>query len=217
MTMIDARVPLWFYEVTSVIYLVSAIICFVVSFFSYKTYKMDKKKKILLLLFGFLLLGIGFIVLAVPSLYIYFGLTYYQQTSLSINYVNYLGFSIYYVVSSVAYLLFLGMYIPKKFSKKNFIIFVPLWYANSVRFNLFSIFVLLIIFLKTLINSIRKRNLNSFLVMFSFLSLALFHLLTYLTSFSVTSFVLAHSILILGFISLLSMLIRVNYIGKKKV
>jgi len=215
--MIDARIPLWFYGTTSVIYLLSSLICFLVAFFSYKTYKMDKKKKILFLLFGFLLLGFGFIMLASPSLYIYFGLKNYQQTTLSINYVNYIGFSAYYVLSTIAYFLFLIMYFPKNFKTKNFIIFVPLWYTDSVNFHILSIVLILTVLIQTIINSIKKRNLNSYLVMFAFLSLTLFHLLLLLTSFSVTNFILANSILILGFLSLLFMLIRVNYGGKEKV
>jgi len=215
MQMIDARIPLWFYGITSVIYLLSSVICFLAVLYSYKAYKIDPKKKVIFLMFGFLLLGLGFVMLALPSLYIYFGFNY--QGGLSINYVNYIGFSAYYFLSTAAYFLFLLMYIPKGFKSKNFVIFVPLWYASSVKFHSVSVGIISLVLIQTIINSLKKKNLDSYLVMFAFLSLAMFHLLLLLASFSVINFVLANSILILGFLSLLLMLIRVNYGGKEKV
>ncbi len=212
-----ARIPLWFYGITSIIYLLSSVVCFLVAYFSYRVYKMDRKRKILFLLMGFLLLGLGFLVLAAPSAYIYIGLKNYKQTALSINRINYIGFLVYYVLSTLAYLAFFLMYSPLKLKGKTFIIFVPLWYADSNRFHIYSIVLLLAVFVQTVIKAIRRKKLNNWLVMFSFLCLLLFHFLLLLTSFSVTNFILANGILILGFVSLLYMLIRVNYIGKEKV
>ena len=203
-------IPLWFYFITSVIYSSSAVIGLLVSYFAYRAFRMTKNKIHLFLFLGFLILSLGFVTLSATSIYIYTTLEIYRGTSVSFNLLNYQGFRTYYILSSVGYVLLTLMYLPKKIMKKLFIIYVPIWYASSVDFHLLSIVLLLYVMIRSVINSVKKRNLNSCLVTFAFVCLLVFHSLLLLTPFSQSMYITANIFLIIGFLSLLSMLIRVN-------
>ena len=211
--MVISEIPLWFYGLASIGYGSTAIICFLVGFFAFRGYRKTSMQPLLLLAFGFLALGLGFVALTIPSAYAYLVLELYRQTFISINEVNYQGFSWYYVLSLFAYVLFALMYLPNLPKSRFWVIFVPLWYANASWFHIISLILLLFILIQTVINSFRRRSLNSYLVTFAFFSLSIFHLLLFLTTFSVTIFFIGYVFLIVGALSLLLMLIRVNYRG----
>jgi hypothetical protein len=204
-------IPLWFYFITSVIYSSSAIAGFLVSYFAFRAYKMTKNKPLMFLFLSFLILGIGFVILAVTNIYIYTTLEFYRSSSVSLNLLNYQGFRTYYIFSSIGYILLTLMYLPKKVMNKLFIIYVPIWYASSFNFHLLSIVLLLYIIIQSIINSIRRKNFDAYLVTFAFICLLVFHSLLILTSFSQTMYIGANIFLIIGFLSLLLMLIRVNF------
>jgi hypothetical protein len=203
-------IPIWFYLITSVIYSSSAIIGFLVSYFAFRAYRMTKNKVHLFLFLGFLILSLGFAILSATSIYIYTTLEIYKSSSVSLNLLNYQGFRSYYILSSIGYVLLTLMYLPKKVMNKLFILYVPIWYASSFNFHLLSIILLLYVMIQSIINSIKKKNLNSYLVTFAFICLLVFHSLLLLTPFSQSMYVNANIFLIIGFLSLLIMLIRVN-------
>jgi len=204
-------IPVWFYLITSVIYTSSAIIGFLVSYFAFKAYKVTKNKTHLFLSLSFLLIGLGFVALSSTSIYIYTTLQLYKGSSISLNLLNYQGFRTYYILSAIGYVLLILMYLPKKITNKLFILYVPIWYASSFNFHLFSIVLVLIVMIQSIINSIKRKNLNSYLVTLAFVCLLVFHSLLLLTSFSQSMYITANVFLIIGFLSLLTMLIRVNF------
>jgi hypothetical protein len=204
------QIPLWFYLITSTVYTSSAIIGFLVSYFAFRSYRMTKNKSHLFLFLSFLLIGLGFVALSSTSIYIYTTLQLYRGSSISLNLVNYLGFRTYYILSAIGYVLLTLIYLPKKIMDKLFILYVPIWYASSFNFHVFSIVLVLFVMIQSIINSIRKKNLNSYLVTIAFVCLLIFHLLLLLTSFSQSMYLTANIFLILGFLSLLTMLIRVS-------
>ncbi len=203
-------IPVWFYLITSVIYSSSAIIGFLVSYFAFKAYRITKNKSHLFLSLSFLIIGLGFAALSSTSIYIYTTLELYKGSSVSLNLLNYLGFRTYYILSSIGYILLTLIYLPKKIMNKLFILYVPIWYANSFNFHLFSIILVLLVLIRSIINSFKRRNMNSYLVTVTFACLLVFHMLLLLTAFSQTIYITANVFLIVGFLSLLSMLIRVN-------
>lgn len=203
-------IPVWFYLITSVIYSSSAIIGFLVSYFAYRAYRMTKNKVHLILFLSFLILSSGLVVLFGTSAYIYTTLELYRGSSISLNLLNYQGFRTYYILSAIGYLLLILMYLPKKIMNKLFILYVPIWYASSFNFHLISIVLLLYVMIQSIINSVKKKNLDSYLVTLAFTCLLIFHLLLLLTTFSQSMYVTANVFLIIGFLSLLIMLIRVN-------
>ncbi|MDI6826209.1 MAG: hypothetical protein QMD36_03385 [Candidatus Aenigmarchaeota archaeon] len=202
-------IPLWFYAVTSIFYTCSAIICFLVSYFGFKAHRITSEKSHLFLFLGFLTLGLGFLVLSVPSLFTYATLELYHGSSISINLINYYGFRLYYIVSLFAYFMLFLSYLPKKLRSKFFILFVPIWYASSFEFHVLSVALISFIVFRCAANLKEKKNLNSGLVTYAFTSILVFHLLLLLTPFSGSVYFVANIFLITGFVSLLYMLIRV--------
>lgn len=203
-------IPLWFYLITSVIYSSSAIIGFLVSYFAFRAYRMTKNKVHLFLFLGFLIISLGFVTLSATSIYIYTTLEIYKKSSVSLNLLNYQGFRTYYILSAIGYILLTLMYLPKKVMNKLFIIHAPIWYASSFNFHLLSIVLLLFVIVQSIINSVKRKSLNAYLVTFAFICLLIFHSLLILTSFSQSMYITANIFLIIGFLSLLIMLIRVN-------
>ena len=203
-------IPVWFYLITSVIFS-AAIIGFLVSYFAFRTYRMTKNKSHLFLSLSFLIIGLGFVALSSTSIYIYTTLELYKGSSVSLNLLNYLGFRIYYILSSIGYILLTLIYLPKKFMNKLFIFYVPIWYASSFNFHVFSIVLVLLVMIRSIVNSIKRKNFDSYLVTVAFVCLLIFHSLLLLTAFSQSMYITANVFLITGFLSLLLMLIRVNF------
>ena len=204
------QIPIWFYLITSVIYSSSALIGFLVSYFAFKSYRMTKNKSHLFLCLSFLVICLGIAVLASTSIYIYSTLQIYKGSAISLNLLNYLGFRTYYIFSAIGYVLLTLLYLPKKVMNKLFILYVPIWYASSLNFHVVSIVLVLFVILQSIFNSVKRRNLNSYLVTFAFACLLVFHLLLLLTTFTPSIYITANVFLIIGFLSLLFMLIRVN-------
>jgi hypothetical protein len=202
-------IPIWFYSYSAVVYFLAAIISFITSFFAFKLYKVSSVKLNLFLLFSFLALGLAFSALTLTSVYTYFYKPYFE-TFYSLSKMNKMGFNFYYLTSLVAYVLFLVMYLPKKFSKRFFVLYIPLYYINLTNFHIISILLLLFVVIKNIANFYKKRNLDSFLVMFAFITMISFHSLLLLTPFDVELYLLAHVIITVGFASFLTMLIRVS-------
>lgn len=204
-----ALIPVWFYSYSAIVYLISAIVGFLVSYFAFRLYRMSSVKFNLILSLAFLALGIAFTALTVTSLYTYFYLPYFKPLQ-NLGVVNQTGFNLYYISSLIGYLLFLMMYLPGKIKNKFFVLYVPLWYIDFTSFHVISILFLVYVVVRNIINFREKKNLNSFLVMFGFIVVMVFHILLLQISFTPTLYLLAHSFLITGFGALLIMLIRVS-------
>jgi len=203
-------ISLMFYLITSVTYSFSALMVFLVSYFAFRAYKMTKNKTHLFLFLSFFVLGLGLISLSAVSIYIYTTWTLYKGSSVSINLISYRGFTAYYIFSAISYILLTFIYLPKKFKMKLPILYVPLWYADSENFHIFSLILVGYVVFRSIINSVKKRNLDSYFVTFAFVSFFIFHLLLLLTPFSQNMYIIANAFLIIGSLSLLLMLIRVN-------
>lgn len=202
-------IPIWFYSYSAVVYFLSAIISFVVSLFAYKLYRKSSIKSNLFLLFSFLAIGLAFSALTFTSIYTYFYKPYFE-TFHNLTSINNNGFNFYYVASIMAYLLFLVTYLPKKLKKKFLVLYVPLWYIRFTNFHIVSIFLLAYVVIRNIANFSKKRNMNSFLVMFAFIAILAFHLLQLLIPFDVELYLFANVVLTIGFASFLTMLIRVG-------
>jgi len=216
-------IPVWFYSYSAVVYAASALISLLVTFFSYKFFKMGKDKKTVALMFSFLFLTFAFSALAFTSLYTYLYKPYFKlNLNLGdLSLVNSFGFNLYYISSIVAYVSILAMYLPKDLEKiigkKMLVLYVPLWYLNFTSFHVTSILILAYVAAKNVANFFSNRNLDNFLVMFAFVSVVSFHACLLFASFDPTIYLAANSLLAVGFASLLTMLIRVSGSDGKKV
>lgn len=203
------QVPIRFLGYDSVLYIISALIGFLVSYYAYKIWNVTSKKSHLYFYLSFVLLSMGLSVLSAVSVYTYVNYQESGQLNLfdQIVYVDDFGFWIYYGASLLGYILLILAYLPER---KMFPIMLPVWFKGFPYFHLSSFFLLSFVIFKGVTNFISKKNMDSFLVMFAFAAIGLFHILLFLSSFSKLVYVIAHISLILGFSSLLLMLVRVN-------
>jgi len=208
----EMLIPLMFYWVVSAVYLAVAAIGFLVTFFAFRVYRIISEKSVRNLSISFFILSIGFLVLTAISIFTYIQIQYNNSYSGIVVY-NYYGFSIYYWLSLAAYLLLAFTYLPKGKKKSRRLIpvlFVPLWYVDYTQFHLVSLVLIGFVIFRSLQNSLKRKNLDSYLVTFAFTCLAAFHVLILLTTFTPFMYVVANCFLIIGFISLLAMLVRVS-------
>jgi len=205
----STMVPVYFYLYSSLACAAVALISFLISYFSFKIYKKSSIKLNLILSLGFLALGIAFASLALASFYTYYYKPYSEDYA-NLTKMNYFAYNSYYILSSISYILFVVMYLPGKMKNKFFAFYLPLWYVDNLNFHVLSILLVGYVLLVNLINCLKKRSLNSFLVTLAFLTIEVFHVLFLLVPFDVSMYLAAHTLLALGFSSLLIMLIRVS-------
>jgi len=218
--MADVLIPFRFYGVDSVFYILSSLIGFFVSYYAYKLYDVTGKKSHFYFYISFILLSMALLTVGLASAYAYMNFFEHgrpggQETIIdTVAFVDDFGYWIYYIVSLAAYALLAFSYLPDKTKAKLTPIMIPLWYTGFPYFNLLSFFLLSYTAFRSMLNYASKKNLNSFLVMSAFSLIGLYHLLLFFTSFSKTVYVAAHLSLILGFLSLLAMLMRLSRKGE---
>ncbi len=202
-------IPVRFYGFDSIMYTLSALIGFLVSYYAFKLYNTTNKKSHFYLQLAFTILSIGLLTLGLTSGYTY--LNYFiLETPGPIDqivYVDDFGYWIYYLSSLVAYSVMALVYISEK---SRFLIFLPAWHKGMPYFNVLSFFILSYVIFRSIVNFVAKKKLSSFLVMSSFILIGAYHILLFLASFSKLFYVAAHLSLITGFGCLLLMLIRVK-------
>ncbi len=208
--MVGLQIPARIYGFDSAIYVAAAIIGFLVSYYAFRLYNVTNKKSHFYFYLSFTLLSMSFSVLSLVSIFNFLNFETFSPISLfdQIVYVDDFGFWIYYAASLVAYILLALAYLPEK--AKFFPIALPLWYKGFPYFQVASIFMLSYVIFRSAVNYKESRSTNSALVLLSFLSLGLYHLLSFMAFFSKFAYVAAHLFLILGFGSLLTMLLRVS-------
>lgn len=206
----NVLIPVRFYGFDSAMYILSAFIGFLVSYYAFKLYTTTNKKSHFYLQIAFTILSIGLLTLGLTSGYAY--INYFRFATPNpildqIVYVDDFGYWIYFLSSLVAYSLLALMYVSEK---SRFLIFLPPWYKGLPYFNVLSFFILSYVIFRSIVNFVVKKRLNSFLVMASFTLIGAYHILLFLASFSKLLYVAAHLSLLTGFGCLLLMLIRVN-------
>ncbi len=203
-------IPHRFYGFDSVMYTLSALIGFLVSYYAFKLYTTTNKKSHFYLQIAFTILSIGLLTLGVTSGYAYLNYIIIESPNPlldQITYVDDFGYWIYYVSSLVGYSVLALMYVSEK---SRFFILLPPWQKGLPYFNILSFFILSYVIFRSIVNFVVKKKLNSFLVMTSFILIGAYQILLFLSSFSKLLYVAAHLSLITGFGCLLLMLIRVN-------
>ncbi|MCD6477148.1 MAG: hypothetical protein J7K26_03250 [Candidatus Aenigmarchaeota archaeon] len=203
-------IPSWFFGIDSAFYLLASLIGFFVSFLAYKAYSFTKVINHFYLYLSFAILGIGFLIHGIISIYTYFGITT-GTLNIFAGYSSFrdFGWWIYSICSFIGYALLAFMYFPKNF-KKSFPLFLPMWWKGFPYFHISSFFVLSYVIFHSFVNYFMKKTINKLLVASSFLLIGLYHLLLFFSSFSMYFYVSAHLCLLTGFLLLLYMLIRIN-------
>ncbi|MBL7206427.1 MAG: hypothetical protein ISS36_02395 [Candidatus Aenigmarchaeota archaeon] len=210
-------VPFSFIGFDAVIYLLASVIGFTVAFYALKMHNFTSNRSHFFLYLGFVVLSMGFFVLSISGFYTFFALRvscihncYALLFDQSFDVIDF-GYYIYYLSSLVAYGLFVLMYLPlhrKDYKQKMFSV-APLWFVMFPFFHMFSIFLIAYVVFRSWVGFLQAKNYNSLSVFAAFLSIGAFHTILLLNIFSKEIYVLAHFILVLGFLSLLTVLIRI--------
>ncbi|MBM3304062.1 MAG: hypothetical protein FJY76_03115 [Candidatus Aenigmarchaeota archaeon] len=207
-------VPYSFLGFDTVVYLIAAVIGFMVAYNASKIYAVSSKRSHMYLCHGFTILSIGFLILAISSGYTYMNMHFSNQyTELPLFQPSFdvydFGYWIYYAASVVAYVMLIMMYLPGSAKSSNKLFFIlPYWFVAFPFFHLISILLIAYVAFKSAANYFDKRTRGAFFVMGAFSAFALFHLLMLFASFSKVIYVVAHVFLILGALSLLMVLTR---------
>lgn len=213
----DIWFPYSFLGFDSGIYLVAAIIGFILAYYAFRTHQMTSNKSHFYLYLGFAILSMGLMILSMTSFYTFINYKVlcatpeacYTAVFDSTLDIRDFGYWIYYISSVVAYCLFALMYIPK-FKEKLPAFSILFWWAAFPYFHLLSFFIISYVIFRSMINYVTRRNSSSLLVFLTFLFMGIFHVLLLLAPYGKIIYAGAHIILLIGFISLLAVLIRIN-------
>lgn len=211
-------IPYSFLGFDSLIYLIAAIIGFVVAYYAYKTHQLTSNRSHAYLYYGFAILSIGFLILSLTSFYSFVNykvLCTSPENCYSAIFdttwdMRDFGYWIYYITSLVGYSLFALMYLPELRKKAAPVFGIFAWWVVFPYFHLLSFLIICYVIFKSLINYLDSRNSNTFLVFLAFLLMGLFHVMLFLTTYGKVIYVAAHVLLFIGFISLLSVLVRIS-------
>jgi hypothetical protein len=206
----EVLIPISFYGYDTIIYLISAMIGFAISFYGYKIYKMTKEKPHFYLYSAFIVLSIGMLIVALTSAYSYS--IYFQNNEFivfdQVFGVEDLGMWIYFFTSLVGYSMLSMMYLSTK--KEKLLIALPISFNYYAYFNLILIIPLAYVALRSTMNYFLKKSKSSFCVMSGFMLILMYHAMLPFTFLHKIVYVAAHGCLILGFLSLLYMVWQVN-------
>lgn len=202
--------PSWFFGFDSVMYILSAMIGFLVSFYAFRLYNITSKKSHFYLYSSFAVLSMGLLILGITTL-LTLSISRASILADAASWADDFGFWIYYASSLFAYGLLAMMYLPEKL---KFPILLPFWNTGFPYFQVISLFLLSYVIFRSAANYALNRNSNSLLVMLAFTLMGLYHLLSLFTSLNAMVYVFAQLSLLSGFVSLLIMLTRVNKIGR---
>jgi len=206
-------IPVRFYGLDTVIYLISAAIGLMIAYKAYRLYDYSGKKQHLYLALAFTLLGIALATLTLTTSFTYYSMLFTESGIYFFDplfNVDDLGFWIYYIASFVAYLLLAFIYFPQRRAA-----FVPAIFFSARYFEYFNIvlfFIIAFVAFRAVTNYLATRSKPAFLVALAFVMIAAYHAILPFAAFSKVAYVIAHGAHIAGFGSLLIMLLST---GKK--
>lgn len=227
-------IPPWFYGFDSLMYLISALIGFFISYNSYKLYSITRNKSHFYLHFGFILLSLGLFMVSLVSAFSYISFKACSTNcelglfDLTVGIEDF-GYILYFGLSIVGYSLLMLAYTFEKIKIPKYILtFVLLFSALLIiaavpssqlliydtydqYFHLLSFLIVGYILFEILIHFSESKNITSLLVVLGFSGIFVFHILQFFAYFTYWLYVFAHISLIVGYLSLLAMLIKVKH------
>jgi len=221
--------PDWFLGQDFLIEIFSFMILFLFFFFSVKSYKLDKNKKVLYLGLGFLLIALGEISTILTKFVLYYDTTFTQnigqmiityEAVKSVDIFYYLGFFLH------KFLILFGLYIIyklplKKISGDFFLTTYFIAISALLSHSLYYIYHLTaLIFLFLIINNYCKvykknKSANTKILITAFSLLATSQIIFMLSKLP-QLYVAAQNIQLISYITLLILIMRISKNGKKK-
>jgi len=219
--------PRWFVGFDSLMESVAFIIAVAIAYEAFKGYRLTKQKTLLYVHFSFAMLSAG---LLIDSLAGFLGIL--ARASKGFVALTLVGYSVYFLAQVLAYVILVFAYVSQtrtlsttsvSLSLAPLFGFLALQTAEAPAIRLLGplieyhpvseivlLFLVFYITVQTGLNYSATKDTDAFLVFVGFLLLALSHLLFILIPFSAMLFVIGHVLQLLGFVSLLSMLLRVT-------
>jgi len=196
--------PQWFVGFDSVMQIVDATIAFAIGYYALKSYRLVRERTLFFLHFSFVLLGVGLLIdgmVTIPVL-AFRGLS----PIMTISYLLRITSEI------VAYALLLFAYLrqTRSFMAGTTLSAMVLEYNPFLEIVVF--FLVAYIAAQAAMNYSVKKERNSLLVLIGFVLLAVSHMFFILPPIIRLFFVIAHVSQLLGFVALLTMLVRVTRI-----
>lgn len=201
--------PIRFLGYDTAIYVVAAIIAFLIAYKGHRMWEITSQKKHFHFYLSFVLLGVAFSTIALTSAYTFFLYSDIGEVRVfdQIFGIDDVGYWIYLITSLAAYGLLAYTYTNER---KSFLVSLPLTFNYFSYFNVVLFFVAAYLAFRTATNFLTNKNKNSFYVATCFVLLAAYHGLLLFTPFTKLAYVAAHSSLILGFLSLLYVYLKVT-------
>ncbi len=193
--------PHWFVGFDSLMQIMGSIIAVAIAYYALKGFRLTKERTLFFLHFSFALLGVGlftdgvitFPVAAITRLSPLMTLSYYVRMSTEI----------------IAYSLLFYAYLHRTKQILTGSILGVAIVGYSPILELVVFFLIVYIAVQCAMNYSVREDRNSLLVLVGFLLLAVSHLLSVFPPFFPLLFVMSHFSQLLGFIALLTMLVRV--------
>jgi len=218
--------PLWFVGFDSLMEFVAFIIALAIAFQAFKGYRLTKQKTLMYVQFSFALLSAG---LLIDSLAGFLGIL--ARSLKGVEILTQVGYTIYFLAQVLAYGILVYVYVSQtralsktsvslslvslsgfaalQASQAPVIKPLPLLEYHPIS-EIVLLFLIFYITFQTGINYSATKDRNALLVFLGFLLLALGHLFFTLIPLGPLLFVLGHVLQLLGFVSLLTMLLRVT-------
>lgn len=218
--------PLWFVGFDSLMEFIAFIIALTIAFQAFKGYRLTRQRTLLYVQFSFALLSAG---LLIDSLTGFLGIL--ARSLKGVEILTQVGYTIYFLAQVLAYGILVYAYVSQTRAMSTTSVsplLVPLFGFSTLQVSqapvikplplleyhpiseIVLLFLVVYIAFQTGINYSATKDRNAFLVFLGFLLLALSHLFFTLMPLGPLFFVFGHAFQLLGFVSLLTMLLRVT-------
>lgn len=218
--------PLWFVGFDSLMEFIAFIIALTIAFQAFKGYRLTRQRTLLYVQFSFALLSAG---LLIDSLTGFLGIL--ARSLKGVEILTQVGYTIYFLAQVLAYGILVYAYVSQTRAMSTTSVsplLVPLFGFSTLQISqapvikplslleyhpiseIVLLFLVVYIAFQTGINYSATKDRNAFLVFLGFLLLALSHLFFTLMPLGPLFFVFGHVFQLLGFVSLLTMLLRVT-------
>lgn len=218
--------PLWFVGFDSLMEFIAFIIALTIAFQAFKGYRLTRQRTLLYVQFSFALLSAG---LLIDSLTGFLGIL--ARSLKGVEILTQVGYTIYFLAQVLAYGILVYAYVSQTRAMSTTSVsplLVPLFGFSTLQVSqapvikslplleyhpiseIVLLFLVVYIAFQTGINYSATKDRNAFLVFLGFLLLALSHLFFTLMPLGPLFFVFGHVFQLLGFVSLLTMLLRVT-------
>ena len=221
--------PVWFYGKDIIIDVISIIVLCLISFFSFKCYKMQKNKNHVYLSVSFLSLALAFLFKILMNFTIYYHvvetstvgmLTFTYNTMKPTDLFFFFGFLLYRVLTLFGLYMLYSLY--QKQSTPNFILvsflFLMLTYYSQAAYYIFSLtcFVLLALITASLVAGYKKNRFKmTKMLAVSFAVIGISQVFFVLVYLKVQYYVLGEAMQLLGYLLLLLSFVMVLRDAKK--